>query len=204
MYGLERYYNPVATTTVECKTLPTLLQDFGIAAIDFLKTDLEGLDFEVLQSCESLLPRIAAIQCELRLQPFYEGESYFHEAAAYLTERGFELVALKPEFWKPKTTRNRNHKDGRTVWADCLFLRATGMTLLDYAKQIVILSMIGRRGYAEHVLESNRDALPAEWIGELESLVKPRRTLRETAIWKVLRRIRNALSSFDLSHIAER
>ncbi len=207
-YGLERYFEIVSASAVECKRLPDLLSDLGIQSIDFLKTDLEGLDFEVIQSCEAMLPQVLAIQCELRFEPFYIGEPPFHEAASYLSERGFELIALQSEYWKPRTAHSRQHKDGRLAWADCLFMRKTALVSapLAQAKQIVIASMAGRRSWAEHLLNQYKSSLPAAWIPDLEPLVLPHHSIRETWIWNLLRRVRNTVrpSEFDHPHVAKR
>jgi hypothetical protein len=73
------------------------------------------------------------------------------------------------------------------------------------ARQIIIASMVGRRCYGEHLLDRYRKSLPERWIADLAPLGMPHRPLRETWIWKLLRRIRNKVRrpKFDLSHVAE-
>lgn len=206
MYGLGKYYELVSASEVQCETLPDFLAGFGLPAVDFLKTDLEGADFEIIQSCGRLLDTMLAVQCELRFQPFYVGEPHFHQVAGYFNEHGFELVAMKPEFWKPRTAHARAHRDGRLVWADCLFMRSAATDSLDQAKQIVIASMLGRRSHAEYLAERFGSSLPEGWIAELKGLTEPRRRLRETWIWKALSKVKTVVrpSPFDLSHLAGR
>jgi len=212
LYGLEKYYEIASSSAVQCNRLPDLLAERNISSIDFLKTDLEGLDFEVIKSCESLLPGVLALQCELRFQPFYVGEPFFHEVVAYLADRHFSLIALTPEYWKPKTPNRKQHKDGRLIWADCLFMRHpdTVTTPLAQAKQVILASMSGRRSYAEYLLGVYKTRrLPKEWLPELNPLVVPRSirpNIRNTWAWAVLRRMRNALvtQEFTSEHLAER
>jgi hypothetical protein len=197
MYGLERYYELVDAREVNCRTLPDVLAERGISALDFLKTDLEGVDFEVIRSCETLLPGVLAIQCELRFQPFYVGEPHFHEVAAYLHERGFELIGLTPASWKPRASHWEKHRDGRVVYADCLFMRnpETVTTSLSQAKQVMLGSMVGRRCYAGYLLEHFRaQGLPALWVNELQDVVAPQKrrgpalkTRLATLVYKYLR-----------------
>jgi FkbM family methyltransferase len=178
MYGLERYYEVVDEREVSCRTLPEVLAERGIPTLDFLKTDLEGLDFEVIRSCETLLPRVLAIQCELRFQPFYVGEPFMHEVTTFLQERGFELIGLTPAFWRPRGPHWGKHWDGRVVYADCLFMRnpETVTTSLSQAKQVLLGSMAGRRGYAAYLLEYFRaQGLPALWVNDLQDVVAPKK-----------------------------
>jgi FkbM family methyltransferase len=208
MYQLQEYFKPVSRTKVECETLPEVLRSHEISSIDFLKTDLEGIDFEVIQSCQEMLPHMLAVKCELRFQPIFQGEPYFHECSSYLTAHGFELIDLKPEFWKPATTHWKDHSDGRVVWANCLFMKKPEAiaSTVSQAKQILIASMEDRRCYAEYLFERWQDNLPREWQADLEKLVMPvPPTFRDTAPWKILRYVRDTLWPRPrLTHIAER
>src|SRR5439155_10021852 len=49
-YGLARFFEIVQTREVVCQPLPTLLSERKIGTVDFLRTDLQGLDFAVLKS----------------------------------------------------------------------------------------------------------------------------------------------------------
>src|SRR5439155_5309824 len=103
-YGMERYCREIETLEVHCETLPHVLQANGISQIDFLKTALEGLDFEIIRSCRYQLGAILCIQCELRFKPFYEGEPYFHEVAGFLASYGYEVLDITHiDRWKYKT-----------------------------------------------------------------------------------------------------
>lgn len=201
-YGLARFFELVQKRDVVCHPLTTLLSERRIGPVDFLKTDLEGLDFAVLQSCESLLPSVLAIQCELRFQPFYVGEPAAHTVASYLADRGFLGYPLRTESWKAKTTHRAEHTDGRMVLADWIFVRdSTTLTTLQCAKLILILSMIGQRSEAEALLELHTSDLPASWIPELRSATQPRR--RQSTPWLriVARRLLSRRSEWSFAHV---
>jgi hypothetical protein len=155
-----------------------------------------------------MLPRILAVKCELRFQPLFQGEPYFHESSSYLTAHGFELIDLKPEFWKPATAHWKDHPDGRVVWANCLFMKRPEVitSSVSQAKQIIIASMADRRCYAEYLFEKWQDSLPREWRADLEKLVMPiAPTFRDKAPWKILRYMRDTLwPATRFAHIAER
>ncbi|MDQ3936454.1 MAG: FkbM family methyltransferase, partial [Actinomycetota bacterium] len=174
-YGLEAYFEPVARTEVECFTLAEALEEVSIERVDFLKTDVEGLDAAILRASAGLLEDVLVLRSELRFEPFYEGEPPFHEAAAFLAERGFDLVGLDPEAWKPATRRAARHRDGRTVWADCVFLRRPELLPpsppelpgLTEAKQVLLTAMAGLRSWSEHLLETYGERIPEAWHPDL-------------------------------------
>jgi hypothetical protein len=218
-YGLEKYYEVERLIEIDCETLPSVLERLDLPRVDFLKTDLEGLDYPVIKSCEPLLDKMLAIQCELRFEPFYEGEPFFHEVCAFLYSRDFELIDLKPQHWMPNTTHRRKHRDGRIVWADCLFLRNLERTVdggtreftVSLAKQIIICSFLGLKSYGEFLLERYEPQLDAHWVPELEPLVQPGRrdwksVIKSTQVARMLMRLRQAWSCrpFDFAHVVER
>ena len=120
-YGLQDYFVEVGAVELECETIAELLGEHGIKRVDLFKTDLEGMDFEVLTSAPELIRQALCVQSELRFQPFFQGEPSFHEAAGYLASLGFELIRLRPAVWKYATPNRRLQRDGRTVWADTIF-----------------------------------------------------------------------------------
>jgi hypothetical protein len=180
-YGLEEHFKTEASEEVVPVTLPEILKDCGLGSIDYLKTDLEGVDFEVIQSCEDIIGRMLAVKCELRFQPFYHGEPFFHEVVNYLHQFDFELIGLKPAYWKPVTAHVKDHRDGRVAFVDCLFFKrveavrsfSKDVVPLAAAKQVIIAAMSGKKSYAEWLLEQYRDLLPRQWQEEIASLVVP-------------------------------
>jgi hypothetical protein len=182
LYGLEDYFEAESIQDVVPITLSEIMRNYGLGAIDYLKTDLEGADFEVIKSCEDFLGQILAIKCELRFQPFYHGEPFFHEVVDYLRLRDFELVGLKPAYWKPVTAHGKDHRDGRVVFADCLFFKSVDavkrmskeIVSLAAAKQVIIAVMSSKKCYGEWLIDQYRDILPENWRKEIGSLVIPR------------------------------
>ena len=180
-YDIRNKYVVDRVFDVKCITLPALLQDFGIQSVDYLKTDLEGLDFEVIQSMDQQLENVLCVQCEVRFQPFYVGEPYFFEIASYLDARGFEVISMEPEYWMPKTMHRKQHFDGRVTFADMVWFKkeeklralveAKGPILA--AKQGVLAGMLGQKSYGEYILEAFANSMPSDWVRELRKSVTP-------------------------------
>jgi FkbM family methyltransferase len=180
-FGHEKYVRIVESSEVECETITALLAREGVDRVDWFKTDLEGLDFEVLSSAPDLLSRTLVVQSELRFQPFYLGEPYFHDVVSYLSGKGFELISMKPEVWKYPTANSAVHRDGRLVWADTIFFMSQthvrkvfqGSAPAAFTKQIVLAKMMGLNNYAEFLYERVMDELPETVKKEIEDYLRP-------------------------------
>ncbi|MGA3163565.1 MAG: FkbM family methyltransferase [Verrucomicrobiota bacterium] len=181
-YGMERYCRLVERVEIDCDTLPNLLHAHQIRSLDFLKTDVEGLDSEIIQSCAEYLGKTHLIQCELRFAPFYQAEPFFHETVNLLAARGYEVLdILHIDRWRYKTPNRCFQAQGRAVWADFLFvlqpdrLAATFGEGLPEAvsKQVILACMLGKKNYGEYVLKKFERVLPTDWVRELEPLTKP-------------------------------
>jgi hypothetical protein len=181
-FGMENYCRLIERIEFDCETIPDLLRANRIKSLDFLKTDIEGLDHEIVASCREFFGQIQFIQCELRFRPFYQGEPYFHETVNLLVEHGYEVLdLLHIDRWQYKTPRRRFQVQGRAQWADFLFvLRPEKIaenfgeqTDLAVAKQVILSCMLGKKNYGEFLLHKFRDTLPAPWYDALNPLTRP-------------------------------
>ncbi len=176
-YALQQYFEVVDRKLVRTRTLPSMLSEHGVGHVDLLKTDLEGLDLEVLLACGRYLDRAYCVQCELRFEPFFEGEPAFHEALAALHARGFELLSLSTETWQPATPYRAtlvHARDGQAAWADCILIRHLAPDdLIGRARQVVLLSGLGQRAVAAYLLGSIADRITPLQRERLEPLVTP-------------------------------
>jgi FkbM family methyltransferase len=192
-YGLEDYFVQVGSVELECVTLDTLLEECGVRRVDFLKTDLEGMDFEVLSSVPSLIEQCLCLQSELRFQPFYEGEPPFYEVNRYLADRGFELVSLKNSVWKYATGKRDVERDGRTVWTDAIFFltaksiqeRFANDSWKAFAKQVILGRLLGLTNLAEYLLAQNNAAFPEEVRRELARFVAPHFSIARAVVAQI-------------------
>jgi FkbM family methyltransferase len=81
----------------------------------FLKLDVQGYEYKVLQGAQQFLHRVAGIQLELSLVPLYDGECLFHPMLHDLEKRGYEMWSMVPGFVDPDT--------GRLLQLDAVFFR---------------------------------------------------------------------------------
>jgi FkbM family methyltransferase len=86
----------------------------------FLKLDVQGFEYKVLQGANRFLARVDGIQIELSLVPLYDGEHLFHPMLNDLEERGYDLWSLVPGFVDPETAR--------LLQLDAIFFRAAKLS----------------------------------------------------------------------------
>ncbi|MCC7358516.1 MAG: FkbM family methyltransferase [Anaerolineales bacterium] len=214
-YNLGRLLQVEAVNPVEPVTLPELLPTLGLDHLDYLKTDLEGVDFEVLESLGPDQLGLLAVQCELRTEPLFQGEPLFFEVARYLYARGFSLVGWRQELWRPASARQAQHLDGVVAWADALFMRTPetvrarpdGADPRTLAKHVLLAGLLGKKSYGEWLLDGYQAGLPPAWQADLRRWLRPTPSYRRgwqqlcrgvvdalyvTPLWAGLRRLRRA------------
>ena len=181
-YGMERYCHLVERVEMDCDTLPNLLRSHQIRSLDFLKTDIEGLDSEIIQSCKEFFGKTHFIQCELRFRPFYQTEPCFYETVNLLASYGYEVLDIVHiDRWRYKTPNRAFQVQGCAEWADFLFVLQPEQLAKNFqkdlpeaiAKQVVLACMLGKKNYGEYLLHRFKDFLPENWFQELEPLTKP-------------------------------
>jgi len=182
MWGMEDYCRLIERTEIECETIPQLLASHNLKTLDFLKTDIEGLDPEIIRSCQSFLGQTLFIQCELRFRPFYQTEPFFQDTVNLLAQHGYEVLdILHIDRWRYKTPNRPFQAQGRAVWADFLFVLSPDRLSENFgkklpeavAKQIILACMLGKKNYGEHLLHRFKSSLPENWFQDLEPLTKP-------------------------------
>jgi hypothetical protein len=181
-FGMERCCQLVERIEFDCDTIPNVLHKWQINSLDFLKTDIEGLDHEIIQSCKEFFGKTHFIQCELRFRPFYQTEPYFYETVNLLASHGYEVLDMVHiDRWRYKTPNRAFQVQGRAEWADFLFVLQPEQLAKNFqedlpeaiAKQVILACMLGKKNYAEYLLHRFKDFLPENWVQELEPLTKP-------------------------------
>lgn len=107
----------VGSESVEMRRLDSVASEF-LSDQDrvFLKSDVQGLELQVLRGAAGLLDSTIGVQMELSLTPLYEGEHLFDAMFHELEDRGFELWALVPGLLDRAT--------GRLLQVDGIFFRS--------------------------------------------------------------------------------
>ncbi|UCI09540.1 FkbM family methyltransferase [Mesorhizobium sp. B1-1-8] len=112
-YSIGPLFNTIMTEEVECVRYDELFRIDSVPKPDFIKIDVQGLEYEVLIGMGSLLEGCLAIELETHFVPIYRGQRLIGDIVGLLWDWGFVLrnIGQVPHF------------DGDAVEFDALFLK---------------------------------------------------------------------------------
>lgn len=161
--------------------VPDVLQKMGWSDVDFLKIDIDGLDYQVLHSFDTRLEDYGLLAAKLEVCLFGnadETENTFHNTDRFMRSRGFELFDLDIRRYSMAAlparfaiTAPAQTVTGRPFQADALYARdlagkdwagmAANMSGEKLAKLAAIFSVWGQPDSAAEILVDFRDRLQA-------------------------------------------
>ena len=110
----DSYY--IDTEEVQMITLDSVSEEILAGSkAPFLKIDVQGYEWQVLNGAIQTLPKICGILCELSLVELYEGQKLWMDMIRWLEDKGFALWAIQNGFTDPR--------NGRTLQVDAIFFR---------------------------------------------------------------------------------
>lgn len=134
----------VADVEIECTRLDDALDTHADDSPDFLKIDVQGGALPVLRGGERTLAGLAGAEVEVEFLPIYRGESLFGEVDAHMRERGFDLVDLRPTYWRRADASRIDGCRGQLVYCDTLYMvrpevleaRISGLAVSDRTRAV--------------------------------------------------------------------
>lgn len=75
--------------TVPCRILDHWCEENNVQNIDFMWLDMEGMEFQVLQSSPNILKTVKVISCETNFQEFRRGMTQYTQIKNFLEGVGF-------------------------------------------------------------------------------------------------------------------
>lgn len=109
---------------VETTTLDYFCDSEEIKEIDFLQTDVQGADLDVLQGGSYILENsILAVKSEVLFAPLYSNSPLFTDVDNFMKKQGFTLFTLttaaRPRQCSPLVSRH----GGQILWGDAFYMR---------------------------------------------------------------------------------
>lgn len=120
------------TINVPAVSIDQLMSDFNITHIDYLKIDVEGNEYEVLQSMTELCKKVSLIRVEVCFLQFRNSQKLFDDVFKLLTNAGFSFITFRDIQKGYKSKLNFNYwnkrygfKNIEATWmsADAYFVR---------------------------------------------------------------------------------
>ena len=86
------FFELIDTKLIETISLDEFIEQFDVVPPDFLKIDIQGAEYEVLQGGKLTLNNVVGIFLETQLRELYLGAPLFPEIHSLLTNQGFRLI----------------------------------------------------------------------------------------------------------------
>jgi hypothetical protein len=117
----------------EAIVIPMYLSDNGIHNVDFLKIDVDGADFEILNSFDKALEKFEILGLGIEINFFgstCDTDHTFHNVDRFMKEHGFELFGLTINRYSTAALPSRylwhlpgRSEFGRPLQGDALYVR---------------------------------------------------------------------------------
>lgn len=142
-----------------------------IEACDFLKVDVQGGDFDVINHATRLLEGTLFVHIEAEFAEIYAGQPLFSDIDSLLRERNFQFIDFVKPGWNNYKALPSRLLNSRLLWADCIYmkeperlatrdprllLRAAYIAHINYRKYDLAAHLIGF--YDRHSGSALRDA----------------------------------------------
>ena len=116
--------------------VPDYLRDRGITSVDFLKIDIDGKDFDVLNSFDTALDGLGVLGLGLEVNFFgsdHDTDHTFHNTDRFLKARGYELFNLTVRRYSTAALPSHyrysfpaQSEFGRPLQGDAVYIRDLG------------------------------------------------------------------------------
>jgi FkbM family methyltransferase len=123
--GLSEVMNEDFSIGLEITTLDQVCQTENIPAIDFLQTDVQGADLQVLKGAtQALESSVLAIKVEVLFASLYHDQPLFADVDTYLRQQGFTLFDLSAAYRsRARSPIQSSVRTGQLLWGDGFYLR---------------------------------------------------------------------------------
>ncbi len=116
-----------------------------------LKLDTQGSELGILCGAEDTLVHSLLVESEVEFTSMYEGQPLFHDVAAHLYDRGFELLYLNRCF-QQRANVYKGHARGQVVFADALFGRRLDFVqseIFDTTQLVIYALLLANYGHVD-------------------------------------------------------
>jgi hypothetical protein len=113
--------------------VPDVLRELGTTDVDFLKVDIDGPDFRVLNSLDGLFAPFGILAARLEVCMFGSTDDTlhtFHNTDRFMRQQGYALIAIEPRTYSMRAlparytnTEPAQTVSGRLCLADALYAR---------------------------------------------------------------------------------
>lgn len=120
---LKEFPNWQRFEVIEEVSVNTEALDDLIKGSDFIKIDVQGAEFDILQGATENLESATGIELEVEFVELYKNQVLFSRIDSFLRFLGFRLYQLNPIYWQTIEEKHSGIKPGQLIYADALYLK---------------------------------------------------------------------------------
>ncbi|MEN9227934.1 MAG: FkbM family methyltransferase [Gloeomargarita sp. HHBFW_bins_205] len=153
----------VATVEVETTTLDVFCQEQNLPGFDYLRTDVQGADLDVLRGAARILAEhLLVVEMEVIFSPLYLGQPLFADVDTFLRQQGFTLFQLSLHVGATRrlfpVVNNPMVYRGQKLWGDAVYVRdvldpATSEPWRSPERIFKLACLMDVRGYWDYAAE---------------------------------------------------
>lgn len=185
-------FDIVKKTQLYTNSLNSVLEEYRIKDIDFIKVDTQGTELNILKGAGQVLSRdVFGIAVEVEFAQLYENQPLFADVDEYLRECGFALFDLNRHRWKRGNIPTNMPSRGQMIFGDALYFRTDfgkdvkSISRTKGIKMIMISALHGYYDYGIYLKElfSKYDIFNQEDKNQIEQLlcIKPVNQVRRVS-----------------------
>ena len=121
----ENIFEAIDIQEIETISLDKAVESFDLPNPDFIKIDVQGLSYEVLEGGKNTIDQsVLGIEIEVEFLESYKGQKTFGYIHEYLYKLGFEIFSLKNlNKWYYRTENELKFKNGQHTFCDFVYFR---------------------------------------------------------------------------------
>lgn len=147
-FNKPEYFNVVSTIPVQTHRLDDVTPDSVDPA--FMKIDVEGFEFDILQGASRILDRCVALKLEVAFLPLRVDQPLASDIEVFLRSKGFEFFDLMSlARWRMYDRTHKWYSKAQLVHADFLFFRNAD-ALPSPVKRFEAAAIAMTYGYFDH------------------------------------------------------
>jgi len=170
-------YEVVRRVALKVDTLDRVLPAHDVREADFIKIDTQGAELAILEGGRATLAKqVFGVELEVLFGALYVGQPRFGQHDQLLDELGFQLMDLRPSYWKRAGGARYGGPKGQLAFGDALYFK----TEHRFQQQLEEISDLAQR--RSKLLRAMSVSLLYGYVDYAIELFRPNRKLFETSV----------------------